>query len=102
MGTLIQLIGIASIALGLYGLIYLLRLKRRSTPRGKARSFWWQMNQAWAAATSGFWVTTTTPYDPREEELARLLNGDRAAARRLAKGAGSADRAIAQVLRDRR
>jgi hypothetical protein len=36
------------------------------------------------------------------EELARLLNGDRAAARRLAKGAGGADRAIAQLLRDRR
>jgi hypothetical protein len=36
------------------------------------------------------------------EELTRLLNGDCAAARRLAKGAGSADRAIAQLLRDRR
>jgi hypothetical protein len=35
------------------------------------------------------------------EELTRLLNGDRAAARRLAKGAGIADRAIAQLLRRR-
>jgi hypothetical protein len=102
MSALIQVIGLASIALGLYGLIFLLQLNRRSAPRQKARGFWWQFNEAWAAATSGFWVTTTTPYDPREEELARLLNGDRAAARRLAKGAGGADRAIAQLLRDRR
>lgn len=42
------------------------------------------------------------PFVSKLDELTRLLNGDRAQAERLAEGAGSADRAIAQLLRDRR
>jgi len=102
MVALIQFLALAAIVLAVYLAYSLYRSVSRSTALRQARSFWWQFNQAWAAATSGFWTTTTTPCDPQEQELARLLNGDYAKARRLAKAAGSADRAITQLLRDRR
>jgi hypothetical protein len=39
--------------------------------------------------------------DPKMEELVTLLQGDRAAAKRLAESAGGADIAIRKLLRDR-
>jgi hypothetical protein len=95
--TVVAIVAYMAIAIALWLALSLLRHRKQT---GRRRSFWWQMNQTWTSATT--WTTTITPYDSNEDELVRLLHGDRAQARRLIKVAGSADRAIAQLLRDRR
>jgi hypothetical protein len=97
---LVQFLAYVAVYVAFRLLFSLVRSARRSRP-GRARSFWWQFNQAWQSVTQS-WGVSFSPYDPDEEELVRLVGGDRRTARRLMKGAGSADRAIAQLLRDRR
>jgi hypothetical protein len=101
MVALIQLLALAAIALALY--LVLLLLRTRPTTYSPRRSFWWQLNHAWIERRSAL-REPDRPFrgDVRMDELISLCNGDRNTARRLADGAGSADRAIAQLLRDRR
>lgn len=99
--TIVLLVALGAIGLALWLLFGLARSSQR--PRTPRRSFWWQFNHAWIELRSALReVDRPSRRDPRMDELIALCHGDRNTARRLANGAGSADRAIAQLLRDRR
>jgi hypothetical protein len=98
---LIQLLALGAIALAAILALSLLQSQPKppspQSPRSRRPP-----SPRWASDATPFSSAVRRSDGNQEDELIQLLGGDRATAQRLIESAGSADRAIVQLLRDRR
>jgi hypothetical protein len=100
MTTLIQLLALAAIALAaILALSLVQRSPQSSSPSPRNRR---PPSPSWNSSDAAPFSSTVRRSATQADELIQLLGGDRATAQRLIESAGSVDRAIAQLLRDRR